>query len=166
MHNIIDKKLQLPNKDKPPFAKMGFTHDFNGINALQTDTHVELSCATRVDWLVTSHGWKEDKQIKEVAKTTAPLNAEALEQVHDQKGPVEGTTEHKTLEEKNGFGCRTLPGKMVHAHVTCRPDVGCAMTLLSKFSSSPSARHHTCLKNVARNLQATKHWGTKFAWPS
>ena len=49
------------------------------------------------------------------------------------------------------------------ACVTCRPDVGCATTLLSKFSSSPSAHHCTCLKNVARCLRATKHWGVKFA---
>ena len=51
----------------------------------------------------------------------------------------------------------------MYAYVTCRPDIGCAITLLSKFSSSPSAYHYTCLKNVARCLRATKHWGIKFA---
>ena len=150
--NIIGKKLQLPNEDKSPFAKMGLTHDFNGIDASQTDAHTELSCATHVDWSVTSHGWKEDKQIKDIEKTMALLNTEALEQVCDQKGPVEGTPEHEALEEKNGFGCRTLPGKMMHACVTCRPHVGHTTTLLSKFGSGPSAHHCTCLKSIARCL--------------
>ena len=152
MCDIIGKKFQLLNEDKPPFAKLGLMTDFNGIDVSQTDTHIELSCATHIDRLATSHGWKEDERIKDVEKTMAPLNTEALKQMHDQQGPMEGTAEHEHLEEKNRFGCGTLSGEMMCACVTCRPDMGCVMTLLSKFSSSPSACHYTCLKNVARCL--------------
>ena len=42
MHDITGKKLQLPNEDKPPFAKMGLMNDFNGIDASQTGAHIEL----------------------------------------------------------------------------------------------------------------------------
>ena len=68
--------------------------------------------------------------MKDIAKTMALLNTEALEQVCDQKGPVEGTPEQEALKEKNGFGCRTLLGKMIHACITCRLDTGHATTLL------------------------------------
>ena len=49
MCDIIGEKLQLPNEDERPFARMGLTHNFNGINASQTNAHIELSCATHVD---------------------------------------------------------------------------------------------------------------------
>ena len=77
--NIIGKKL--PKEDKPPFAKMGLIHDFNGINVLQTDSYIKISCATYIDQLVTTHGWKEDKQMKAASKTTSLISAEALKQV-------------------------------------------------------------------------------------
>ena len=63
-HDIIGKKLQLPNEEKLLFSKMGLMSNFNGVNVSQTNTHIKLSCAAHIDWLVTSHGWKEDKQSK------------------------------------------------------------------------------------------------------
>ena len=47
--DIIGKKLQLPKEDKPPFAKMGLIHDFNGMDVLQTDSYIKISCATYID---------------------------------------------------------------------------------------------------------------------
>ena len=166
IYDIIGKKLQLPKEDKPPFAKMGLINDFNGIDIAQTDMYIKISCETYIDRLVTTHGWKEDKRVKDVAKTIAPLNTEALKQVYDQKGPNEGTPEHKALEDSSGFSYRTLLGEMMYAYVTCRPDIGYAITLLSKFGSNPSAYHYACLKNVARYLRATKDWGIQFSRPS
>ena len=43
-------------------------------------------------------------------------------------------------------------------YVSCRCDIGYAITLLSKFSTCPADYHYSCLKNVARYLRATKHW--------
>ena len=49
---------------------------------------------------------------------------------------------------------------------SCRPDIGYAITLLSKFGSCPSAYYHySCLKNVAQCFQATKDWGIQFCRP-
>jgi len=166
IYDIIGSKLQLPNEDKPPFAKMGLINDFNGIDVAQTDSHIEISCGSHIDRLATTHGWKEDRKLKADAKTIAPLNTEALKQVYEQKGPLEGTSEHRELEDKAGFSYRTLLGEMMYAYVTCRPDIGYAITLLSKFGSSPSAYHYNCLKNVARYLRATKDWGIHFSRPS
>ena len=142
---------------------MGLINDFNGIDIAQTNSYIKISCATYIDRLVTSHGWQEDRKLKCDAKTIAPLNTEALKQVYEQKGPLEGTAEHLILEKKSGFSYRTLLGEMMYAYVTCRPDIGYAITLLSKFSSNPSQFHYTCLKNVARYLRATKAWGIRYA---
>ena len=110
---------------------------------------IKISCETYIDRLITTHGWKEDKRIKAISKTIAPISTEALKQVYDQKGPAEGTLEHKAIEQKAGFSYRTLLGEMMYAYVTCRPDIGYAITLLSKFGSCPSEYHYSCLKNVA-----------------
>ena len=65
----------------------------------------------------------------------------------------------KALQTKSGFSYWALLGEMVmYAYVTCRPDIGCAITLLpSKFGSRPSEYHYVCLKNVARYLRARKN---------
>ena len=53
----------------------------------------------------------------------------------------------------------------MYAYVTCRPDIGYTMTLLSKFGSCPSEYHCSCLKDVVRYLRATKNWGIQFCRP-
>ena len=131
---------------------MGLIHDFNGTNVLQTDSYIKISCATYIDWLMTTHGWKEERQTKATSKTTSPISTEALKQVYNQVGPTEGTAEHKALETKLGFSYETLLRKTMYAYVTCRPDIGYAITLLSKFSSSPSKYHYACLKSKAKYL--------------
>ena len=128
---------------------MGLINHVNGINVLQTDSYIKISCAMYIDRLVTTHGWKEDKHIRTIAKTIAPISTEALKQVYEQKGAAEGTAEHKAIKAKASFSYQTLLGKMMYVYVTCRPDIGYAITLLSKFGSCPSEYHYTCLKNVA-----------------
>ena len=51
---------------------------------------------------------------------------------------------------------------MIYAYVTCHPDIGYAITTLSKFSSKPHVIHYAYLKWVAKYLRTTKHWGIRF----
>ena len=51
---------------------------------------------------------------------------------------------------------------MMYAYVTCRPDIGFAISTLSKFGSSPAACHYLQLKNVCRYLQTTRMWGISY----
>ena len=101
--------------------------------------------------------------MKEFSKPMTPIASTLLSQIYSHKGPIEGTNEHRELEKKNGFSYRTLLGEMMYAYVTCRPDIGYAITLLSKFGSCPSEYHYSCLKNVARYLRSTKHWGIRYS---
>jgi len=48
---------------------------------------------------------------------------------------------------------------MMFAYVSCRPDVGYAITLMSKCGSNPSKFHYHCLKSIAKYLRTTKDWG-------
>ena len=54
----------------------------------------------------------------------------------------------------------------MYVYIICRPDIGYAITTLSKFSSEPSAFHYKLLRGVAKYLQSTITWGILFNWPS
>jgi len=75
---------------------------------------------------------------------------------------TEGTAEHGALADKMGFSYRTLLGELLYAYITCRPDIGYAVTTLSKFATSAAAFHYASLKSVARYLRRTIDWGIVF----
>ena len=97
------------------------------------------------------------------SKPIGPLPVDTVQHIYKKTGPAEGTAEHhQALEEKYGFGYHTLLGEMMYPYVTCRSDIGYAITTISKFSTTPSALHYVYLKHVARYLRATKHWGIRY----
>ena len=163
IYDIIGKDLQLPKEDTIPFTKLGIITDFNGIDVEQSKDYIQLSAANYIDRIMTSHGWETDSSMKPHSKPNAPLSTEVLHQLHKHNGPLEGTKEHSKLEEKNGFSYRTLLGEMMFAYVSCRPDIGYAITLMSKYGSNPSDFHYKCLKNIARYLRTTRTWGIIFS---
>ena len=50
----------------------------------------------------------------------------------------------------------------MYAYITCRRDIGYAITTLSKFSTGPSVYHYKLLKGVAKYLRSTIGWGIRF----
>ena len=97
-----------------------------------------------------------------ISKPIVPLPMDTLHTIGTQAGPIEGTPEHQALEDQKGFSYRTLLGKMMYAYVSCLPDIGYPITLMSKFASNPSTNHYDKLKNMARYLQTTRDWGIIF----
>ena len=71
IYDTIRQKLQLPNEDKPPFAKMGLINNFNGTDVLQTDSYIKIFCAKYyIESLVSTHGWKGRVPVLGHSKTT------------------------------------------------------------------------------------------------
>lgn len=139
IYGIIGSKLRLPNEPKDPFAYLGLIKDFNGIDVTQTRTYIKLSCPNYINRIMTSHGW--DTKCPDTAKTNnmAPLATNILHQLQNHTdGHKEGTDEHKQLQEKQGFSYRSLLGEIMYAYVSCQPDIGYAITLLSKYGLNPS----------------------------
>ena len=50
----------------------------------------------------------------------------------------------------------------MYSYMTCRLDIGYAVTTLSKFSSTPSMYHYKLLKCLAQYLYATADWEIRF----
>ena len=58
------------------------------------------------------------------------------------KGASEGTATHQVLETSPKFNYQNILEELMYVYITCRPDIGYAITTLSKFSSKPSTFHY------------------------
>ena len=70
-------------------------------------------------------------------------------------GPREDTSEQATLEKELGFLYRSVLGKLMYAYVTYRPNIGYAVTTLSKFPTFPTQYHYSCVRGVVQYLSCT-----------
>ena len=77
-------------------------------------------------------------------------------------GPREGAAEYVILEKKVGFSYRSVLGELMYAYMTCYPDIGYAVTILSKFSTCPTRLRYTYLRGVITYLSCTEKWGKSF----
>ena len=100
------------------------------------------------------------------SKPIAPIPSGSIEQMFCDKGPPEGTAAHQVLKTSSKFNYRNVLGELMYVYITCRPDIGYAITTLSKFSSEPSAFHYKLLRGVAKYLRSTITWGICFNRPS
>ena len=81
-----------------------------------------------------------------ISKRMCPLPTDCIKPMFAEEGPLKNTTGHMILEKKKGFNYCTLLGELMHAYITCCPDIEYAVTTLSKFSSAPTEYHYTLLK--------------------
>ena len=63
------------------------------------------------------------------------------------------------------FQCRVVPGELMCAMVTAKPDVSCSVATPSEFSTAPLECHHQLLKGIKKCLRTTKSWGVKCCRP-
>ena len=104
--------------------------------------------------LIIAHGWNTQK--KKLSKNLSPLSDVCLKTIYKECSPNEGTVDAFKLELSQGFAYHTLPGEMMYVYVTCRSDIGYAITTMSKFSTKPSKYHYELLREIANYLQETK----------
>ena len=83
------------------------------------------------------------------SKPSSLLPLDCIKQMYSEEGHLKNTTAHLVLEKKKGFNYRTLLGELMYAYITCHPNIGYAVTTLSKFSSVPTEYHLKLLKGVA-----------------
>ena len=68
------------------------------------------------------------------SKPIAPIPSGSIEQVFNDKGPPEGTTAHQVLGTRSRFNYRNVLGELMYVYITCRPDMGYAITTTSVSS--------------------------------
>ena len=98
-------------------------------------------------------------------KSLASMPSDCIEKIYSEEGFRENTPAHLALERHFGFGYRNLLGELMYIFISSRPDIGYAVTTMSKFSTCPGKYHFTLLKGVARYLKHTINWGIRFHQP-
>ena len=86
------------------------------------------------------------------SKPIAPIPSGFIEQMFCDKGTPKGTIAHQVLETNSKFNYRNVLGELMYVYITCCPNIGYAITTLSKFSSEPSTFHYKLLRGVAKYL--------------
>ena len=153
IYTLIGLALQLENEDQSPFAYLGPYVDFNGVDIEQSNTLIMISCQSYIDQMLRAHGWNNQK--KKLSKNLSPLLDACLKTVYKESGLDEGTVDAFKFELSQGFAYCTLLGEMMYEYVTCQPDIGYAITTMSKFFTKPSEYHYELLKGIAKYLQET-----------
>jgi hypothetical protein len=141
VYTAIGEALKLPTKDAPPFSYLGLLKDYKGVDVHQFNDRTVLNCETYIDRVLRTHGWTTPsaESDRDSNKPQSPIPVESIAALYASEGPAEGTTEHANLATKYGFGYRSLLGELMYPFVTCRPDIGYAVIMLSKFSHPPSS---------------------------
>jgi hypothetical protein len=154
IYDVIGRRLQLRNKTKVPFEELSLTTDFNGVNVLQTCHYNKIHATSYIKRLLESHKWSTQTswETKAGSKPFEPLSPSSVASLYYTIGPAEHTPKHTALESELGFSYRTLLGEILYAYNVCRPDIGYAITTLSKFSKAPSRLHFSALKGLTLYL--------------
>ena len=73
-------------------------------------------------------------------KPIAPIPSGSIKQMFCDKDAPEGTIADQVLETSSKFNYQNVLGELMYVYIACRPDIGYAITTLSKFSLEPSRR--------------------------
>jgi Reverse transcriptase (RNA-dependent DNA polymerase) len=138
---------------------------FNGIDVDQTRDYVKISCTSYIQRLLESHMWDTGFPNESTRPNIEPLPQSLLLQFDKETGPPEHSPAADALSTKHGFGYRNVLGELIYAYVTCRLDIGYAITKLAQYSGAPADIHYTALKRLCGYLRRTKHWGILYWRP-
>jgi len=156
----IGRKLALHNEAEPPFECLGLVDSFDGCDVLQTCNCIKVSAESCMRRLLKAHNWDNPSPNETSKKPTPPSHWDDVTALFAlESGPEENAPEHKELEQRMGFGYRSVPGEITFAHVLCRADIGHAVTAFAKFSTAPNELHCKALKHLAIHLHQTQDWG-------
>ena len=64
------------------------------------------------------------------SKPIVPIPSSSINQIFCDKGPPEATIAHQVLETSSKFNYQNKLGEFMGVYITCRPDIGYAITTL------------------------------------
>ena len=152
--NDIDSKYL-----SQPLKKLGLLDSFNGIDILQTQHFIKISCSRYIKKILQGHNWDNETSIP----VTSPMsyNHKLVSELATKRGPID-IKEASKLQHKMGFRYRQAIGELMFAAITCRPDIMYATIFLSQSSTHPAACHYQAVKRIFRYLRSTINHGIHY----
>ena len=139
---------------------------FNGVQVEQSKQYIRIYSTDYIDRLLARHGWVTPSTTDDCPSfTKEPMSSPTYKQIDSEVGPPEHSSEGIALTHASGFSYRQLLGELIYVYVTCRLDIGFALTKLAQYSQHPAPIHFNALKHVALYLRSTKSWGIMYWRP-
>jgi hypothetical protein len=139
----IESHLNVTYSDGP-------STKFNGLDILQTDEGIKISCESYITKLQKAHGWNVVSY-----KTLEPICPSKVHELQSTMGPHIDTPDAQALKHTNGFDYCSIVGEIIYAYIITCPDYGFAVSLLSRFNTCLAQCHYDaakrCLKSLIRN---------------
>jgi hypothetical protein len=126
----------------------------------QTRDYVKMASDTCIRLLLQTHDWSTPTSSKKESDDS-PIADDAAKMLYELRGPMEDTADAGILPDKMGFSYRQLLGEPMYAYVVVRPELGFAVCLLARFSSTPHEK-----RRIAQYLRRTIDWGIIYWRPS
>ena len=157
---LINEQVTTEDQGIGSIRPSGVHCKYNGLDVHQTRDYIKLNCETYIGRLLQTHGWELPDSNTSDRHDTVPMTSETGSRlVGLLDGPPEGTVEHAQLCSEVGYSYRQVLGELTYAYVLCRPDIGYAVTLLSRFSTAPHKEHYHALRQICKYLRKTADWG-------
>ena len=146
-----------------PLNQLGLITKFNGVNVLQTQWYVKISCEDYLRKIIDSHGWHDLK----VSNLPVPMRNDSVYQRELETAPRPQTeNDQRETQAQAGFVFRTTAiGELIYALVVARLDISFPTTKLSQYSSNPAPIHYQAVKAVFAYLNNTLEEGLIFWRP-
>ena len=164
--SFVNTRVTTERQGTGTVTLKGSLFHYNGIDVCQARDFLKVTCETYLSRLFDTHGWTSAPKHESDRHDLVPMSPGLVSVLYDTSGPAEGSPEAKKLASDVGFSYRQLLGELIYAYVICRPDIGYAITLLSRFSGAPDRCHYDALKSVVKYLRATKSWGIHYWRPA
>ena len=135
--NDIGKHLTVP------LHLLDRTTKFNGVDVLQTQNYIKISCQSYLDKVLDNHKWQETIQ----QHNPIPMRDDSKYQTELETATPPTIAEAKALQNDH-FNYRQAIGEAIYAMVTCRPDISYAVIKLSQYSINPAAIHYQAVRHL------------------
>ena len=94
------------------------------------------------------------EECMKLSKPIAPIPSGSIKHKFCDKGPFKRTLAHQVIETQSKFNYQNILGELMYTYIIYRPDIGYAITALSKFLLKPSAFHYRLLQGLAKYLRS------------
>ena len=155
--DMIDDKLSIPMK------RQGLLDMYNGIDVVQTQHYIKLSCTTYINKICDKYlqTWMRNFTSTDNRPTPLPTDPAWMKKFNDATGDPNPKVQVQSTQTMD-INYRSGVGELIWAMTTCRPDIAFASVKLSQANACPHEHHFHGIKHALKYLYSTKDDGLYF----
>jgi hypothetical protein len=153
--DLIDDQLTIPLK------RQGLLDMFNGVDVVQTQDYIKISCQTYIDKFCEKYlnTWLGKIPLSKNRPIPLPTDPSWLKKFSAAMGLSDPDVQ-KDLSSKMQIKYKAGVGELIWAMTTCQPDISFTSVKLSQSNSAPAKHIYHGLKHAIRYVYITQQDGS------